>query len=89
MKKIIIAEDFPSQRKIYRKVIEHYKKDFQIDEVENGSELVKKVKENNYDIIFTDQNMPGGINGLSAVKRIREFNKKVQIYLISDDEIYE
>jgi DNA-binding response OmpR family regulator len=86
MKNIIIAEDYPSLRNSYKMIIKSILSDIQIDEVETGEDLVKKVKENNYSFIITDNKMKGELNGLSAIKEIREFNKEIPIYLLSDLE---
>jgi CheY-like chemotaxis protein len=80
MKSVIIAEDNKSVRESYKLWIEGG--GITIDEVENGSALVEKVKENDYSLILTDNNMPGGINGLKAIAEIRKFNKNIPIYLL-------
>jgi len=82
MKSVIIAEDNKYLREIYICCIEEKVKDITIDEVENGSALIEKVKENNYSLILTDNKMLGGINGLQAIEKIREFNKDIPIYLL-------
>ncbi len=43
----------------------------QTDTATGGEEAIKKVQENDYDLIFMDYMMPG-LNGLETVKRIRE-----------------
>ncbi|MBI5148826.1 response regulator [Candidatus Pacearchaeota archaeon] len=81
MKKIILAED----SKIIREhLIEIIKETFdvEVDAVDNGEDLVKKVRENRYDFILTDNQMPS-MCGLDAIKEIRGFNKEVPIYMMS------
>ena len=46
----------------------------------NGREAVIKVKQENFDIIFSDVHMPE-MNGLEAVKIIRKLDKKVIIVM--------
>lgn len=51
---------------------------FECTTADNGTDAVKLVKENAYDIVLMDVNMPG-LNGVGATKKIREFNTDVPI----------
>jgi CheY-like chemotaxis protein len=82
-KKIIVAEDNKDLRETYVMFIESYVDNVSIDSVSNGADLVEKVKNENYSLIFTDNDMPPGISGLESIKQIREFDKKTPIYMIS------
>lgn len=44
-----------------------------IDTAENADEALEKVKKNTFDLIISDVRMPG-MDGIEAIKRIREFN---------------
>jgi len=44
-------------------------KGYEVVTVNNGAEAIEKAKENFFDIVFLDENMPG-INGLTALQRI-------------------
>lgn len=85
--KIIIADDDSAIRGVYRDVICSLSKNIEVDMVENGEDLVKKVRQNNYDLVITDNSMGPGIKGLEAIKEIRKFNQKVPICLASGDNI--
>lgn len=80
MKKVIIAEDDEGWRERLIEII--LSQGVKIEEVKNGPELVEKVKAGKYDLIFTDNSMPGG-NGLEAIIEIRKFNKETPIYMVS------
>ncbi len=86
MNKMILAEDKENLMKIYKRVLENFGKNynFETDFVQNGKELVKKVEENPglYSLIITDKDMPE-MDGLEAIKKIRERDKEVPIFLIS------
>ena len=47
-----------------------------------GAEAIEKIKRGNYDLVILDIKLPD-INGLEVVKKIREFNKKIRIVLIT------
>lgn len=76
--RIIIAEDDPNLRKLYRMSVETFIPDGVIDEVNNGSDLVTRVVEGNYDLVLTDNNMPPGLSGLEAIRQIRARGRKYQ-----------
>jgi len=85
MKPIIIAEDNEQTRKIFVSIIERSSKT-KVDAVDNGEDLVSKVREGDYSIIFTDNQMPI-MYGLTAIKEIRKFNSDIPIYMISGAEL--
>jgi len=80
MKKVIIAEDLKDRRDFLVETISS--EGIKIDEVDNGSELVEKVKLGGYNLIITDNIMPN-MNGLEAIREIRKFDKQTPIYLLS------
>lgn len=60
-------------------------KGYQVDLINNGSEAVEKCQENNYDIVFLDENMPG-ISGLEALARIKEEHPHLPVVMITKSE---
>ncbi len=67
-KKALLAEDDPINRQIEKLLLQKY--GFSIETVSNGQEAVQKYKNNKYDIIFMDCEMPI-MNGFSASREIR------------------
>ena len=60
-------------------------KGYHVDAVNNGADAVEKSNENQYDIIFLDENMPG-ISGLEALARIKEAKPFVPVVMITKSE---
>ncbi|UKN01549.1 PglZ domain-containing protein [Paracrocinitomix mangrovi] len=60
-------------------------KGYEIDTANNGSDAVEMSKENHYDIIFLDENMPG-LSGLETLTKIKELNSSVPIVMITKSE---
>ena len=46
-------------------------KDYRVTTAANGTDALKLVEENDFDLIFLDENMPG-ISGLETLERIKE-----------------
>jgi CheY-like chemotaxis protein len=60
-------------------------KGYHVELINNGSEAVEKCQENNYDIVFLDENMPG-ISGLEALTRIKEIHPHLPVVMITKSE---
>ena len=79
--RILIAEDNDSNYKLEEAIL---KKDFDLIRAKNGKEAIKLFTTEAYDIILMDMRMPI-MDGMTAVKKIREFDKHVPIIAITAD----
>jgi len=86
-KRAIVADDRETCTAARVAMINAFAPGTQVDVVGDGRELVDKVRTNNYDLAFTDNEMPV-MGGLEAIKEIRIFDKVLPIYMIagSSDE---
>jgi len=85
-KNILVVEDNKINQIVTQKILGNYY--MKSDLAENGQEAVLKVKNNDYDLILMDINMPVK-NGIEATKEIRTFNKQVPILALTAVEIDE
>lgn len=53
----------------------------QVVAVENGKEAIDRVKELNFDLVFSDVHMPV-LNGLETIKIIRELDRSIPIVMM-------
>lgn len=74
-KKILLAEDDPTNQKVISKMLENA--GYQIDIAENGKVAISLFDENKYDLVLMDIQMPE-MNGIEALEVIREKEKKVR-----------
>ncbi len=87
--RVAIAED----QAIYRQGLENLLNSFAgvnvVCSVENGQELINTLQHERIDVVFLDYRMPV-LNGLETVRRIRKFDKKLKILIISmyDDNVF-
>ena len=56
-----------------------------VNTASNGLDAIQEISEQNYDIIFMDENMPG-ISGIETISRIKEINSKVPVVMITKNE---
>jgi DNA-binding response OmpR family regulator len=60
-------------------------KGYQIDTATNGDDAIDLVKENNYDLVFLDENMPGK-SGLETLSVIKTINSSLPVVMITKSE---
>ena len=67
--KILIVDDFSTMRRIVRNLLKQLSFN-NVDEAEDGTVALEKIKSGSYDFVITDWNMPN-MNGLELLKAIR------------------
>ncbi len=60
-------------------------KGYETDTCTNGTDALKKVNEEYYDIIFLDEHMPG-ISGIETLRRIKEVKPQIPVVMITKSE---
>jgi len=68
--KILIVDDSPNLRKELDWYLQQY--DMLTDQCDSGEKAIEAIKRKCYDMVFMDNHMPPGMNGLEAVLHIRE-----------------
>ncbi|MDE1206787.1 bifunctional response regulator/alkaline phosphatase family protein [Tenacibaculum larymnensis] len=61
------------------------KKDYKVTTCTNGTDAIDLVSENNFDIVFLDENMPG-ITGLETLSDIKQKNTNLPVVMITKSE---
>ncbi len=60
-------------------------KGYQVETASNGDDAIDLVKQNSYDIIFLDENMPGK-SGLETLSVIKTLNSNIPVVMITKSE---
>jgi two-component system response regulator DegU len=83
--RILIADDHSMVRQGIKQILE-LENDFTvIAQASNGEEAVLMARQSNPDIILMDINMPG-MNGLQAIKELKEENQNVRVLVLTIHE---
>lgn len=84
--KVLIVDDIADNRMAINLLLEEFE-DIEAYEAKDGQEAIDICKKDHYDIVFMDIMMPN-IDGISATRIIKSFDKKVMILALSalDDE---
>jgi CheY-like chemotaxis protein len=69
MRKVLYVEDHEAQRDVMVQMMKLY--GYEIDVACNGEEGVKKAQEWHPDVVLMDIRMPGRIDGLVAIRQLR------------------
>lgn len=78
--KALIVDDNKLNLLVANKMLS--KENFECTTIDNGFEAIELAKDNSYDIILMDINMPK-LNGIGTTKRIREFDHKTPIIALT------
>ena len=70
--KILVVDDFATMRRIVKNILKQIGFS-NIDEAEDGTNALVKLKQDNYDMVVSDWNMPN-MTGLELLKAIRADN---------------
>ncbi|MCC6206924.1 MAG: response regulator transcription factor [Gammaproteobacteria bacterium] len=79
MIRVLIADDHPVIRQGLRLILSEQKETFSIGEAENYLDVVRQVRNGQWDVVLLDISMPGK-NGLDALKQIK--NEKPQTHVL-------
>ena len=82
IKKIIIADDHMIFREGLKQVIATTRNMQVADEAGNGQELLRKVQENDYDLVILDISMPGR-NGLDTLGKLKKIRPRLPVLVLS------
>ena len=60
-------------------------KDYDVTTASNGTDAIELCRENDYDLILLDENMPG-LSGLETLARIKEIRPAVPVVMVTKNE---
>jgi len=80
MKKILVVDDEESIRYLYKEELEE--EGFVVEVANDGEEALRKLSLFKPDLITLDIKMPG-MNGIEALKRIRDLERQIPIIMCS------
>jgi len=82
MKNILIADDNPEIRRLFRATFDKF---FEVFEADSGRMALDKIRVVRPDIVFLDVMMPGELNGLQVLSAIREDSRiaNTTVYMVT------
>lgn len=80
MSKILIIDDEKSIRRALREILEFEK--WEVEEAENGTEGLEKIKQTSYDMVFCDIKMPQ-MDGMEVLSQLSTMDEPPPVIMIS------
>ena len=82
MPKLLIVEDNRIFREILKEALASILPSMDIEESEDGKDVLRKIEEQNFDIIFMDIQLPEE-NGLALTKKIKSLHAHIPVIIIT------
>lgn len=82
-REILLVDDDQMLLELGKESLEHFLGNTEVDTCDRGDKAVDRAKENNYDYLVTDQEMPGSLNGHEVVQRVHNFEDKPYMIMYS------
>lgn len=82
MTRILIADDHSVVRKGLKQILHEHLGQVEVHEVEDAESLIKKVIDEEWDVVITDLSMPGR-SGLDALQQIKSGFPKLPVLILS------
>ncbi|MBK7560278.1 MAG: response regulator transcription factor [Chitinophagaceae bacterium] len=82
MIRILIADDHAIVRRGLKQILEEHYSTSQIGEAGDAEDLIKKVMDQDWDVVICDMSMPGR-SGLDALGQIKQFSPKLPVLIMS------
>jgi len=87
-KSILIVDDDGAICQMMYEMITRKFRDVTVDFIKSGEESIDKICMNNYDLVFMDINFgKGSMDGLEALKQIKEIKPEQNVYMMTGYEI--
>ncbi|GBD88002.1 response regulator UvrY [bacterium BMS3Abin03] len=80
--KILIADDHAVVREGLKQILAEMSGRPEIEGASNGSEVIERIKNNDYDIVVLDISMPGK-SGLEVLKELKSVKPKLPVLMLS------
>lgn len=82
MIRVLIADDHAIVRKGLRQIAKEQATGIEVDEAENGQEVIEKIQLVRYDVLVLDISMPGR-DGLDILQEVRHSNPTLPVLILS------
>lgn len=80
---IFLVDDHAIVRTGIRRLLEDVRGMKVVGEAESGEEAVRWCRQNEADVVLMDMNMPGGMDGMEATRKITRYNPDAKIIILT------
>ena len=83
--RVLIVDDSSTMRSIVRKILLATRFPLDVAEAEEGAVALERLRQDSFDIIFLDFNMPG-LNGLDTLAEIKRDHPRLEVVMITSTQ---
>lgn len=80
LKILVVDDDKVTRKLLYQRL---HKAEYEVETASDGTEAVRLIASNFFDVILTDLMMPGGVDGIGVLESAKEANLKTEVILIT------
>lgn len=80
LKILVVDDDQVTRKLLYQRL---HKAEYEVETACDGTEAVRLIASNFFDVILTDLMMPGGVDGIGVLESAKEANLKTEVILIT------
>jgi DNA-binding NtrC family response regulator len=81
LKILVVDDDQVTRKLLYQRLTKA--EEYELEMAENGTEAIRLIANQFYDVILTDLMMPGGVDGIGVLESAKESNLKTEVILIT------
>jgi DNA-binding NtrC family response regulator len=81
LKILVVDDDQVTRKLLYQRLTKA--EEYEVEMAENGTEAIRLIANQFYDVILTDLMMPGGVDGIGVLESAKESNLKTEVILIT------
>jgi two-component system OmpR family response regulator len=79
--KVLVVDDDEVTRKLLYKRLS--RAEYEVEMAKDGTEAIRLIAQEFFDVILTDLMMPGGVDGIGVLESAKEANLKTEVILIT------
>lgn len=80
LKILVVDDDQVTRRLLYQRL---RKAEYEVEMASDGTEAIRLIASQFFDVILTDLMMPGGVDGIGVLESAKEANLKTEVILIT------
>jgi CheY-like chemotaxis protein len=82
---VLVVDDSSTMRSIVRKILTATRFPVVVGEAEEGAAALARIREDKFDVVILDYNMPG-LNGLDTLAEIKRDHQRLEVVMISSTQ---
>lgn len=79
--RVMVIDDEPGVLESFKMILKI--KDYDVTTFPDGPSAISQLQKDKFDIAFVDYKLPGGLDGLEVLKKIKEIDPNVEVIIVT------